>query len=84
MKVSPSLVEEWQQNPERPVAAVVHTRGEPNVHVSAVEELGLSVVRTFRLTHTMAVRGPARSMLSLLDQSWVDKVELDQTIRTKV
>ena len=81
MKTSPSLIEVWQKGPEQWVVAVVHIRGEPSTHVQAVEKLGLSVTRTFSLTHTMAVRGPARSVLSLLDQGWVEKVELDQTIK---
>jgi len=83
VKVSRSLVEVWQQNPEQWVVAIVHIRGEPSTHVQAVEKLGLSVTRTFRLTHTMAVRGPARSVLSLLDQGWVEKVELDQPVKAK-
>jgi len=83
VKASRSLIEEWQQDPERRVAAVVHIRGEPGAHVPAVEKLGLSVTRTFRLTHTIAVRGSAQSVLSLLDLGWVEKVELDQTIKTQ-
>jgi hypothetical protein len=83
VKASRSLVEVWHQNPEQWVAAVVHIRGEPGAHASDVEKLGLSVTRTFHLTHTMAVRGPARSVLSLLDQGWVEKVELDQPIKTQ-
>jgi len=83
LKASRSLIEEWQQNPEQWVTAVVHTQGEPGAHVPAVEKLGLAVTRTFRLTHTMAIRGSARGMLLLLDQGWVEKVEPDQTVRTQ-
>lgn len=83
VKANPSLIEVWRQGPDAPVAVIVHTRGEPGMHVQSVERLGLSVTRTFRLTSTMAARGPARSVLSLLDQPWVDKVELDQTITAK-
>ncbi len=83
MKASPSLIEVWRQSPEEWVAVVVHVRGEPGMHVQTMEGLGMSVTRTFRLTSTMAVRGTARSVLSLLDQGWVEKVELDQTIKAK-
>jgi hypothetical protein len=82
VKAGPDLVQAWQENPQAQVAVIVHIEGDPGAYVAAIEQRGLSVVRTFRLTHTIAARGSARGVLDLLDQPWVTKVELDQKITT--
>jgi hypothetical protein len=80
MKASPDLIQVWQADPQAEVAVIVHVEGDPGQYVAAVEQGTLSVVRTFRLTRTIAASGTARSVLELLDQSWVTKIELDQEI----
>jgi hypothetical protein len=82
VKASLDLIQVWQADPQAQAAVIVHVDGDPGQHVAAVERHALSVVRTFRLTHTIAARGPACGVLELLDQSWVTKVELDQKITT--
>jgi hypothetical protein len=84
MKVSPDLLRVLQEQSQSQVAVIVHVDGDPAQYVTSLGELGLSVARAFRLTRTIAARGLARDVLSLLDQSWVTKVELDQTITTMV
>jgi hypothetical protein len=82
VKASPDLIQAWQADPQAQVAVIVHLEDDPAQHVAAFEQHGLSVARTFRLTHTVAASGPARAVIELLDQSWVSKVELDQKITT--
>ena len=84
MKTSPDLLRVLQEQLQAEAAVIVHVDGDPAQYVAAVEQLGLSVKRTFRLTRTIAVRGLAQDVLSLLEQSWVTKVELDQTITTMI
>lgn len=82
MKASPDLLRVLQEQSQAEIAVIVHVDGDPAQYVKAVGQLGLSVARTFRLTHTIAARGLARDVLALLDQPWVTKVEPDQTITT--
>ena len=80
MKAKPGLVEAWRDHPESEVSVILHVDGSADQYVGAVEARGLNVVRTFRLTNTIAARGAAGRLLSLLDEPWVQMVELDQTI----
>jgi hypothetical protein len=82
MKASSNLVHTLREQMQAQVAVIVHVDGDPAQYVSALEQLGVSVVRTFRLTNTVAARGLARDVLALLDQPWITKVEPDQTITT--
>ncbi len=82
MKVSPDLIQVWQADPQAQVAVIVHVEGDPAQYVEAVKEHGISVVRTFRLTNTVAGRGPAGRVLELLQAPWVTKVEPDRRITT--
>lgn len=84
MKVGPDLLRVLQAQSQADVAVIVHVDGDPAQYATAIGQLGLSVVRTFRLTHTIAARGLARDVLALLDQPWVIRVEPDQTITTMV
>lgn len=80
MKASPELVQAWQSDPQAQVAVIVHVAGDARQYVEAVNELGMSGVRAFRLTNTIAARGPARCVLDLLAQPWVERIEPDQKI----
>jgi len=52
-------------------------------YIPAIEAYDLSVVRAFRLTNTLAVRGPAFRLLQLIDEPWVSKIESDRRITTQ-
>ena len=82
MKASPDLIRQWQQVPQAQVCVIVHVQGDPRQYVGAIGRLGLSVIRAFRLTNTIAAHGLACCALDLLNESWVRKVEPDQTITT--
>ena len=78
MKVSPELKEVLQRDPQAEIAVIVHVDDDPTQYVSALEAVGLSVTRAFRLTNTLAVRGSAGRISNLAEESWVTKVEVDQ------
>jgi hypothetical protein len=82
MKTSPGLLRDLQEKPQAKVAVIVHVDGDPAQYATAIGQLGLSIVRTFRLTNTIAIQGLAGDVLSLIDRWWVTKVEPDQTITT--
>jgi hypothetical protein len=82
MKVDPELEQTLKRAPQTDVAVIAHVQGDPAQYTSAIEALELAVVRVFRLTNTLALRGPARCVLQLADQSWVSKIESDQRITT--
>lgn len=82
MKVSTDLIEAWRAEPESEVNVLVHVEGCPAEYGEAMSTYGLTVVRVFRLTSTVAARGMATQVLDLLDREWVTKVELDQQITT--
>lgn len=68
--------------PIQSVVSVSRQRGStaPKQYIQAMQALELTVERTFRLTQTMAVRGPAQHILELLESEWVTKIEPDQPI----
>lgn len=80
MKVNTDLVEAWRERPCDEVAVIIHVEGSADQHLGAIEAHGISVVRAFRLTNTVAAKGAAGSVLNLLDEPWVQMVELDQQI----
>jgi hypothetical protein len=82
MKVSPELEQMLKRDPMADMAVIVHVQDGPTRHTGDIERLGLSVVRAFRLTNTLAVRGPAAKVRELAQEPWVTRVEVDQTIVT--
>ena len=80
MKVDPDLERALKRAPLTDFAVIVHVQGDPAQYTGAIEALDLSVARVFRLTNTIAVRGPAFRVLELDDQPWVHKIESDRQI----
>jgi hypothetical protein len=83
MKVDSELEQALTRTPHAQVSVIVHVEGDPAQYTSAIEAYDLSVVRAFRLTNTLAVRGPASRLLQLVDEPWVSKIESDRTITTQ-
>jgi hypothetical protein len=82
VKADTDLIEAWRASPQAEVAVIVHIDGAPEEYRTALTDLGIQVGRVFRLTRTVSARGLARSVLDLLQEPWVQKVELDQKITT--
>ena len=59
MKVQPELEQSLRRAPQADVAVIVHVQGDPTQYTPVIEAIGLEVVRAFRLTNTLAVRGAA-------------------------
>jgi hypothetical protein len=82
MKAREDLMRMWREDPCARVSVIVHTLDAADQHVEGVESCGLSVARAFRLTNTIAASGLAQDVLNVLEEPWVARVELDQTITT--
>jgi hypothetical protein len=81
-QTSERLLALWRSQPERQFDGIVTVGTEPADCVNHIQHLNLTVRRTFALTRTLAVSGPARAFLLLHAQDWVVKIEEDQAVRT--
>jgi hypothetical protein len=81
MKASADLIEAWQANPQAEVDVIVHVERPAAAHEKTLVDLGMRVGRVFRLTSTISARGRARVVLDLLQEPWVQRIELDAEIR---
>lgn len=77
----PELLERLRQSPQQHVALIITVDGDPHLYESVVQALGLTVRRTFGLTHQMAVEGAAHGFEVLGRKSWVVKMEEDKPVR---
>ena len=69
-------------NPEVSVAAIVRCQELHPGYVAMIETAGLVVERQLRLIHGLAVQGYARDLLKLSEESWVLRVEPDESVHT--
>lgn len=79
-KVAPDVRETWVKQPDEPFDLIVHVEGNMQERSQALQALGLQVGRSFRLTHTIGLRGTGKQALQLLDIPWVKRVEPDRTV----
>jgi hypothetical protein len=71
-----------QKDPEQSVAVIIKTNDSPAAYTARAEELGLTVTRTFSLISAIAATGPARAVIALTSEPWVDSIEPDQPVHT--
>ena len=69
-------------NPEAPVTAIVRCQELHPDYVAAAEILGLAVERQLRLIQGLAVQGYASDLLKLSEESWVLRVDPDESVHT--
>jgi hypothetical protein len=81
MKTSKNLIESWRADPAAEASVIVHVDGPASKYASKVAAYGLKVDRIFELTDTLSASGTGRAMLGLLEEPWVNRIELDQEIR---
>jgi hypothetical protein len=76
-----TLIKRLRDDPNRHVDIIVTVKGDPLRYVSQLRALDLEVKRIFSLVQKLALRGPARSVIALSDESWVTKVEEDKPVQ---
>ena len=81
MKADSELVQHLGSKPDAEFRVLVRVADQAPLYQNAVSEHGLVVERVFRLTKTIAARGAGRRVLALLDESWVERIELDREVK---
>lgn len=81
-KMSAAFFEYLTGNPEANVVAIVRCQELHPDYVAAAEIAGLAVERQLRLIRGLAVKGCARDLLKLSEESWVLRVEPDESVHT--
>jgi len=81
-KINPALEHQLKNMPNRSVDLIVRTSGDAEPHVAWIKSVGLDVKQVYRLSPGMAVSGPGKAALKLLDQTWVLSVELDAPVQS--
>ena len=82
MKIKSEFESRLRADPSAHVAVIVTTDGRPGEFTSRAEAAGLEVHRQYRLRQMLALRGPAKAALALLDEPWVLSLEEDQPVTT--
>ena len=81
-KIPATFLEYLANNPEAHVVAIVRCQALRPDYVSAAENAGLVVERELRLIRGLVVRGCAKGLLKLSEESWVLRVEPDESVHT--
>ena len=80
-KIDPKLEQRLHDMPNRVVDLIVRTDGDPTPHLDWLAANDMEVKQQFRLSPGLAVSGPGREALRLLDQDWVVSIEQDEGVR---
>ncbi len=80
-KIDPTWEHSLRTRPEAEVDVIVRTTSPPPDDPATWEERGLHLRTTFTLVPGVAVTGPAREVLKLLDEPWVIRIEPDREVR---
>ncbi len=81
-KIDDALRRNLAADPERSVALIIRTAGDPTPHLPRLATLGLKVGHQFRLVPGVSVSGRAGAALSLLNEDWITKIEEDRPVKT--
>lgn len=80
--IPPDLQTKIQHDPQTQVDLIVRLADDPGKRVRDLQSLGWTVRRTFSLTPSVAVQGPASASLALARQPWVLAIEEDKSVHT--
>jgi len=81
-KADAELLERLKADPEAEFRLIVKTAGEPGQYLTHLQALGIEVRRKFKLTRSLAITARADTALQLANETWVEKIEEDQIVRT--
>ncbi len=69
-----------QQHPENTVRLIVRIRGDMQQAVARLEDLNVTVRRTFTIIPAIAASCEAKTALALSQEPWVEAVEEDRQV----
>lgn len=77
-----ALEAKCQRDPDAPVDLIVRLTDDPSIHLQDLQSLGWTVKRTFSLTPSVALTGPASACRALATKPWVASIEEDRPVHT--
>ncbi len=80
--IPPDLETKIQRDPQKPVDLIVRLADDPSKHLHDLQSLGWNIQRTFSLTPSVAIRGPAAACRPLANEPWVVSIEEDKPVHT--
>ncbi len=80
-KISPTFERQLRAAPDLVVDLIIRTAGPVAPHLKWLEAAGFRVKQQFRLSPGVALSGPGRDVLALLDQDWVVSIEPDAPVQ---
>jgi hypothetical protein len=80
--LSPDLQAKADHTPNVQVNLIVRLKDDPAMHLAEIASLGWIVRRTFSLTPSVAIQGPASASLTLAKKPWVIAIEEDKPVHT--
>ena len=79
-KIEKALRKRLRTRPQKTVRLIVRVRGDTSRAATRLSELGVTVLRSFRLIRAVAIRCSADQALSLLKEPWVQAIEEDRQV----
>jgi hypothetical protein len=80
-KLPPQLIEEMERDPQQSFHLILRVTEATDEHQRAIERAGCHVRRRLTLLPSFAVTGSGQAILTLLPETWLQSVELDQPVR---
>jgi len=82
-KMKRSLQDKLESNPDKTVRLIVRVKGDLTPARARLDELGASVLHSFRLINALAISCSAKSAMALQQEPWVEAIEEDRRISTQ-
>jgi hypothetical protein len=79
-RIDPVLESRLRENPLNIVRVIVHASVDPSEVEERLQELDVTILHSFSLIRAVAVCCPARTVLILLQEPWVEAIEEDQQV----
>ncbi len=61
---------------------ILRVRGNPEAYVESLEQMGVQVIRVFRVIPALLVEIPEEMIPRLAREPWVERVEPDRPVQT--
>ncbi len=80
-KFPPAFWSWLHEHPDDTVAALIRVEALSPEIETTVQDAGCRVYRRLHLLPSLAVEGPARALMQLATEPWVQRIEPDQIVR---
>ena len=81
MKADAELRKALLAQRNEPVKLIVRVRGDVTALGAELADMGVEVLRRYRLTRSLSVRCTGSKAIKLLDQPWVERIESNGVVK---